>query len=151
MLSPTLDTRNQSFLFGFCLFFFTLNLNHLSEWFTEEVYSTTNNQQVARGGMHIIHTEVQVLVFFLQMHLQYIEEEKVSTESNSPVVPDNTASPPAPSAGQTASGKDRGKKKRKSQSNGRIADATKKSSDIKSNSQLWFGRKVQPEVWNAQT
>lgn len=91
--------------------------------------------------MYIIHTEVQVLVFFLQMHLQYIEEEKVSTESNSPVVPvttDHTASAPAPSAGQTASGKDRGKKKKKEP----IADATKKSSDIKSNSQLLFGGKV---------
>lgn len=46
------------------------------------------------------------------MHLHYIKEGKVSTEPNSPVEPvttDHTASPPAPAAGQTSSGKDMGK------------------------------------------
>lgn len=67
------------------------------------------------------------------MHLHYIEEGKVPPESNGPVEPvgaEHTASSPAPApaTGQTASGKDRGKKIIiiMRQSNGHIADPTKR-------------------------
>lgn len=65
-------------------------------------------------------SSTRVFVSFFQMHLHYIEEGKVPPESNGPVEPvgaEHTASSPAPApapaTGQTASGKDRGKKKKK--------------------------------------